>query len=92
MVVGPGLVEVVVAQGAERLHEGFFAVVAAVEPLGHGVAAPMLFEEPARAHLDACFQRHKVIGVLDPPIAPEVVEFLVAVARDAVELEEPICG
>ncbi len=80
--VGTGLVEVVVEQGAERLHVQLRPAGRAVEAPDHEVPAAILGEQAALGHLDTGRRRHLGVGVLDRPVALGVAEFfLVLVVR-----------
>ncbi len=50
----------------------------------------VLFEQTAFAHRDAGSLCHQCIGILDRSVALRVFQFLVAIAADTVELQQPV--
>src|SRR5690606_15055057 len=49
-----------------------------------------LLHQPALLHVDARGQRHPVVGVLDQAVTHRILQFLVTVAGDTIELQQPV--
>ena len=62
----------------------------AIEAARHEMPTAAFLEQAALAHHNASGTGHLVLGELDRPVPLRVVEFLVPVAGDAVELQQPV--
>src|SRR5690606_32048890 len=83
-------VVVEVGEGGERLHVYARAVREAVEAFRHEVMPAVFLHQPAVAHVDAGVHGHEVAGVFDLAVALRVVHLAIAVAGNAVELQQPV--
>ena len=77
-------------QRAQRLHVQFFPAFQPVKTPGHEMPPSVFFQQTAFAHGDARRLCHQIICVFNRAITFGVFEFLVLVAGDTVEFQQPV--
>jgi hypothetical protein len=74
----------------QRLHMQFLTTIKPVKSTCHKMMAIIALKQTTFTHFDSAIRGHFVVGIFDAAVALRVIEFFVAIAADAVKLQDPV--